>query len=40
MYLLSFGFYGLMFGFGLSGCVWLLGLIFTICYSAIFKHND
>lgn len=40
MYLLSFGFYGIMFGFALSGVVWLLGLVFTSCYSAIFKHND
>jgi hypothetical protein len=40
MYLLSFGFYGIMFGLGLSGAVWLLGLVFTSCYTAIFKHND
>lgn len=35
MYLLTFGFYGLVMGFGISGVVWLLGLIYTICYSAI-----
>lgn len=40
MYLLTFGFYGLVMGFGISGVVWLLGLIYTICYSAIFKHNN
>ena len=40
MYLLTFGFYGLVMGLGISGVVWLLGLIYTICYSAIVKHNN
>lgn len=38
MYLLQFGFYGIMWGVGLSAVCWLLGLAFTTCYSAIFKH--
>ncbi len=40
MYLLWFGFYGILMGFGISGVCWLLGLVFTACYSAIFKHNN
>lgn len=40
MYLLSFGFFGVLMGFGLSGVVWLIGLIYTICYTAVVKHNN
>lgn len=40
MYLLSFGFYGIMFGLGLSGVLWLIGLVFSLCFSAITKHNN
>ena len=40
MYLLYFGFYGIIMGFGLSGVVWLLGLIYSLCYSDITKHNN
>jgi len=39
MILLQFGFYGILMGFGLSGVCWLLGLVYTLCMSAIFKHN-
>lgn len=38
MYLLSLGFYGIIMGFGLSGVVWLLGLVYSLCYAAITKH--
>lgn len=37
--LLQLGFLGIIYGFGISGIVWLLGLIVTTCYGAIFKHN-
>ena len=37
--LLQLGFLGIIYGVGISGIVWLLGLIVTACYSAITKHN-
>lgn len=40
MYLLFFGFIGIIMGFGLAGVCWLLGLVFSLCCNAIFKHND
>ncbi len=40
MELLQLGFLGIVYGFGLSGIVWLFGLIYTLCFSVIFKHND
>lgn len=38
--LLQLGFLGILYGFGISGIVWLFGLLASLCYSAIFKHND
>ena len=37
--LLQLGFLGIIYGFGISGIVWLFGLIVTLGFSAIFKHN-
>lgn len=38
--LLQLGFLGIIYGFGISGIVWLFGLIVTACYSSVFKHNS
>lgn len=40
MILLQFGFIGIIGGFSLSAVCWLFGLVFTLCYSAITKHNN
>ncbi len=39
MALLQFGFIGILMGIFLSAVCWLLGLVYTLLYSAIFKHN-
>lgn len=37
--LLQLGFLGIIYGFGISGIVWILGLFVSLSFSAIFKHN-
>lgn len=38
--LLQLGFLGILYGFGISGIVWLFGFIVSLACNAIFKHTN